>query len=90
MRGKSIREQFADTVCTIGKDDNRLVVLVSDISHGILQNFAEHCPERYYNIGVNEQSMIGISAGFYFAIMSIIDKESRELFKAALLTIKKF
>jgi len=34
--------------------------------------------------------LIGISAGFYFAIMSIIDKESRELFKAALLTIKKF
>jgi len=60
---KSIREQFAETVCTIGKDDNRLIVFVSDISHGIMKNFAEHCPGRYYNIGINEQSMIGISAG---------------------------
>ena len=60
---KSIREQFADTVSTVGRVDNKLIVLVSDISHGILQNFAEHCPGRYYNIGVCEQALIGISAG---------------------------
>jgi O-antigen/teichoic acid export membrane protein len=33
--------------------------------------------------------LIGIAAGFYFAFMLIIDKETRELFKVALLTIKK-
>lgn len=34
--------------------------------------------------------LIGISAGFYFVIMAIIDKESRELFKTAIATIRKF
>ncbi|MCV0430373.1 hypothetical protein [Nitrosopumilus sp.] len=34
--------------------------------------------------------LIGISAGFYFAVMSTIDKETRELFKAAFTTIRNF
>ena len=38
----------------LGTQDPRLVVLVGDISHGILQPFAKTCPDRYYNIGRNE------------------------------------
>ena len=47
----------------IGLKDKRLVVLVGDISHGILKQFAEKCKNRYYNIGICEPSIVNLSAG---------------------------
>ena len=35
------RKQFADTVLNLGKKNNKIVVLVSDISHGIFKPFAK-------------------------------------------------
>lgn len=60
---KKIRQEFADTILEIGKKDSRLVVLVGDISHFILQPFAKTCPGRFYNIGICEPTMINIAAG---------------------------
>lgn len=59
----SVREQFAETMLAVGQEDPRLVVVVGDISHGILQPFAKACPGRYYNIGILEPTMISIVAG---------------------------
>ena len=47
-----IREVFAELVFKLGKKDKNLVVMVGDISHGILKKFRENFPERYYNIGI--------------------------------------
>lgn len=60
---KSIRQQFADTMLAVGREDESLVVLVGDISHGILQPFAQACPGRYYNIGICEPATVSIAAG---------------------------
>ena len=60
---KKIRQQFADTVLEIGSRDKKLVVLVADISHGIMQPFAKKCPGRYYNIGICEPSIVNMAAG---------------------------
>ena len=60
---KKIRQQFADSVLEIGSRDKKLVVLVADISHGIMQPFAKKCPERYYNIGICETSIVNMAAG---------------------------
>ena len=60
---KSLRQEFADIVLEIGQKDDRLVVMVGDISHGILQPFAKKCPERYYNIGICEPSTVNMAAG---------------------------
>ena len=32
---KNLRQEFADTMLEIGKNDKNLVVMVGDISHGI-------------------------------------------------------
>ncbi len=58
-----IREVFADLVTKIGKKDKNLVVMVADISHGILKKFRENFPDRYYNIGICEPSMVNLAAG---------------------------
>jgi transketolase len=60
---KKLREEFADTMLEIGPNDPRLVVMVGDISHGILQPFAKACPGRYYNIGICEPTIVNMAAG---------------------------
>lgn len=58
-----MRQQFADTILEVGQQDPNLIVLVGDISHFILQPFADACPGRYYNIGICEQTIISMAAG---------------------------
>ena len=60
---KKLREEFADTMLEVGLHDTRLVVMVGDISHGILQPFAKACPGRYYNIGICEPTIVNMAAG---------------------------
>jgi len=60
---KKIRQQFADTMLAVGKEDPKLVVLIGDISHFILQPFAQACPGRFYNIGICEPTIVSMGAG---------------------------
>lgn len=60
---KKLREEFADTMLEVGPSDLRLVVMVGDISHGILQPYAKACPGRYYNIGICEPTIVNMAAG---------------------------
>lgn len=59
----SLRQAFAQKMLEIGAENQDLVVMVGDISHGILQPFAKEFPERYYNIGICEPTIVGMAAG---------------------------
>ena len=61
---KKLRQVFADTMQEIGSIDKNVVVMVGDISHGILQPFAKENPGRYFNIGICEPAMVNLAAGF--------------------------
>ena len=60
---KGLRHEFADSMKEIGQQDPRLVVMVGDISHGILQEYASACPGRYFNVGICEPTIVGMAAG---------------------------
>jgi len=60
---KKQRQEFADTMLQIANIDPNLIVLVGDISHGILQPFAKKFPDKYFNIGICEPSMVNMAAG---------------------------
>lgn len=60
---KTMRQAFAETMVAVGKKDPRLVVLIGDISHFLLQPFAKACPGRFYNIGICEQTIVSMAAG---------------------------
>jgi transketolase len=60
---RSLRETFTDTVCEVGLRDEKLLVLVSDISHGRFSPFFKERPKQYYNVGVCENTVINMGSG---------------------------
>ena len=59
-----MRNVFANTFFEAGCDDERLCVVVADISPaGSISKFREKFPARFINTGCAEQAMIGICAG---------------------------
>jgi len=59
-----MRNCFSETLYKIAKKDPNVFIVVSDISPaGSMAKFREEYPERFINVGVAEQSMIGICAG---------------------------
>lgn len=59
-----MRNTFGEVLYGLAKDDPRVHIVVSDISPvGSMAKFREEFPERFINVGVAEQSMIGICAG---------------------------
>lgn len=59
-----MRNNFADVIYEEGLKDERICVVVADISPaGSIEKFRKKFPKRFINCGVAEQSMIGIAAG---------------------------
>jgi transketolase len=58
-----MRKQFVRTVEELMGKDERLVLLLGDISVFGFRNAFERHPDRTYNLGVCEQAMTGVGAG---------------------------
>jgi transketolase len=59
-----IRESFIQTLIDTARTDARIVVLDSDVSTSTKTHaFAQAFPERFIELGVAEQSMVGTAAG---------------------------
>ena len=59
-----MRNTFASVFYDLGKQDERLAIVVADISPaGSIAKFREDFPDRFINTGVAEQVMIGLTAG---------------------------
>lgn len=59
-----MRTRFADAFLDVAVENESVCIIVADIGpSGSLSVFRERFPERYLNVGVAEQIMIGVSAG---------------------------
>ncbi|MGQ0812078.1 MAG: transketolase, partial [Nitrospiraceae bacterium] len=59
-----MRNKFAETLYECARDNPKIAIVVADISPaGSMEKFRQEFPERFLNVGVAEQSMIGICAG---------------------------
>ncbi len=59
-----MRNAFADSLYDAASHDERVCVVVADISPaGPMAKFQSEQPERFINTGVAEQAMVGIAAG---------------------------
>ena len=58
------REAYGKTLRELGRERKDIVVLDADLSSSTKTKFfADEFPDRFFNIGVAEQNMIGIAAG---------------------------
>jgi len=58
-----MRKVFGKTITEIAEKDEKVYLLVADIGYGIFNDFREKFPKRFLNLGVCEQSIIGIASG---------------------------
>ena len=58
-----MRKTFANMMEHMASIDDRLVVLIGDISHYLLKDFELKYPDRFYNVGICEQSIVSMAAG---------------------------
>ncbi len=62
---KGLREAYGETLAEIGEENEQIVVLDADLSGSTKTSvFAKKFPERFFNMGIAEQDMIGTAAGF--------------------------
>tara|TARA_B100000989_G_scaffold79854_1_gene56909 strand:+ start:521 stop:1006 length:486 start_codon:yes stop_codon:yes gene_type:complete len=58
-----MRRKFGKLIDKIAKKDKKVYLLVGDIGYGIFDDFRKNHPERFLNLGICEQSLIGVAAG---------------------------
>ncbi|MBI4062695.1 MAG: hypothetical protein HY401_00155 [Elusimicrobia bacterium] len=58
-----MRKQFSLTVADLAAKDDRIVVILGDISVFLFNDFKEKFPNRFFNLGICENAIIGAAAG---------------------------
>jgi transketolase len=58
-----LRKAFIDTLCGLAERDERIVLLTADLGFLAMEPFRDRFPNRFFNVGVAEQNMIGMTTG---------------------------
>jgi 1-deoxy-D-xylulose-5-phosphate synthase len=57
-------ELFGDTLCSLARNDKRIVAISAAMREGTgLDSFAEHFPDRFYDVGIAEPHAVTFAAG---------------------------
>jgi transketolase len=72
-----MRGAFAGTLAELAAHDSRILLLTGDLGYMALEPFSDNFPDRFFNVGVAEQNMVGLAtglaeAGFLPFIYSIV------------------
>lgn len=58
-----MRNEFGKWITEIAKEDDSIFLISGDFGYGVLDEYRTRFPNRFMNIGLCEQSMIGVAAG---------------------------
>src|SRR3972149_5485094 len=58
-----MRIAFTKTLAELAEQDPRILLLTGDLGYMALEPFSERFPDRFFNVGVAEQNMVGIATG---------------------------
>ena len=65
LEKKATRDGYGQALKELGQSRSDIVVLDADLSGSTKTNvFAKEFPDRFYNVGVAEQNLVGMAAGF--------------------------
>jgi len=58
-----LREAFIQSMCRLAAADSRILLLTGDLGYMVMEPFRRQFPDRFLNVGVAEQNMIGLATG---------------------------
>ena len=58
-----MRQTFIRTLIELGEKNKKIVLLTGDLGYTVVEPFAERFPDRFFNVGVAEQNMVGVATG---------------------------
>lgn len=58
-----MRKTFIQALIELAEKDDQIWLLCGDLGYSVLESFATRFPDRFLNVGVAEQNMIGVAAG---------------------------
>jgi transketolase len=58
-----LRKAFIESLVELAERDPRVVLLTGDLGFTVIEGFAERFPDRFFNMGVAEQNMLGVATG---------------------------
>lgn len=58
-----MRKTFIESLVEIAKKDPRVFLLTGDLGFMVLDDYINQIPDRFINVGVAEQNMVGIATG---------------------------
>ena len=58
-----MRAAFVRRLVELAREDRRILLLTADLGFTVVEPFAEALPDRFVNVGVAEQNMVGMATG---------------------------
>lgn len=62
-----MKQVFGETLLQLAEQDKNIVLLTCDVMPSCVDEFKTKFPNRFYNMGLTEQTTVGIAAGMAFA-----------------------
>jgi transketolase central region len=60
---KATRQSYGEILAKLGKKDKNIIVFDADLSSSTKTNiFGEKFKDRFFNVGISEQNMIGMAS----------------------------
>ena len=82
---KATRQSYGEILAKLGEKDENIIVFDADLSSSTKTNiFGEKFKDRFFNVGISEQNMIGMASrnvknrknGICIKLCSIFDRKS--------------
>lgn len=58
-----MRKTFIETLTKLAENDPRIIFIVGDVGFSFVDQFKERFPNQFLNVGICEQTMMGVAAG---------------------------
>jgi transketolase len=58
-----VRSEFINALVALAERDERVALLTGDLGFTVVEDFAARFPDRFINVGVAEQNMLGVATG---------------------------
>jgi len=63
IKVQDTRREFINTLIELSEKDNKIVLIIPDVGFNYIEDFRQKFPDRFFNLGVTEQSTMIIAAG---------------------------